>query len=665
MRRFHAIVWLLVLHVSVAAQQPSDLTAISLEDLLNVEVVSVRKSSQKLSRTPAAVFVITQSDIRRSGAASLPEALRLAPGIHVARVSGTVWAIGMRGFNTINSDKLLVMIDGRTVYNPVLSGVVWCTQIIPLEDVERIEVIRGPAGSMWGANAVTGVINVITFKASATQGALVSASGGLMDPARTTFRYGSRRGENLAWRSWFHHETLGQANVGDLPTLSPWNTGRAGVRIDWERPGKDQVVVESEVMGLRTGWNVHHYSSHGQVAKLADDGGAWGGFLLGQWIHVNRRGDTTKLQAYEDIRSTNLGFARFGTQTSDLDVQHSIQSPRGHSILLGGGFRSNRITTAGTQSIWFEPANRTYFIPNVFVQDDWELLHGQLVLTAGAKLERYTLAGPALQPSVRLMWTPTAKQGYWVAASKAVRVPSAVDHAVRYPRDSLGTTQVPIPLLFMGEEAIRPERLHALETGSRWQLCRRGSIELSLFYNRFLGLHAFQTQVPMTPEGIGGALFSGLRIITGKFVNGLNARSRGGEVNLHFDVTRKWRILGSYSTALRAMSLSNGYQPRDTFEVDLYYPRQMVQVRSSWEFGRWSVDAEAYRVDKLTEPGKIVLPAYTRVDLRLERKINDHVSMHLTGRNLLRPHQQEYITDVLFGAGRIGRSVSIGVRWER
>jgi iron complex outermembrane recepter protein len=172
MRRFHAIVWLLVLHVSVAAQQPSDLTAISLEDLLNVEVVSVRKSSQKLSRTPAAVFVITQSDIRRSGAASLPEALRLAPGIHVARVSGTVWAIGMRGFNTINSDKLLVMIDGRTVYNPVLSGVVWCTQIIPLEDVERIEVIRGPAGSMWGANAVTGVINVITFKASATQGAL-------------------------------------------------------------------------------------------------------------------------------------------------------------------------------------------------------------------------------------------------------------------------------------------------------------------------------------------------------------------------------------------------------------------------------------------------------------------------------------------------------------
>jgi len=182
--RYALILALFTLALRLRAAAPDeDLTSLSLEDFLKVEVVSVRKSQQKLSRTPAAVHVITQEDIRRSGALSLPEALRLAPGVHVARVNGSLWAVGMRGSNHVSSNELLVMIDGRTIYNPIMSGVIWQHQMIPLEDVERIEVIRGPAGSMWGANAVNGVINVISKHTSATQGALVAASGGSMDPA--------------------------------------------------------------------------------------------------------------------------------------------------------------------------------------------------------------------------------------------------------------------------------------------------------------------------------------------------------------------------------------------------------------------------------------------------------------------------------------------------
>lgn len=666
MKRLHAsVVWPLAASIAALGQQ-TDLTTMSLEDLMNVEVVSVRKSSQKLSRTPAAVYVITQNDIRRSGANSLPEALRLAPGIHVTRVSGTTWAIGMRGFNAINSDKLLVMIDGRTVYDPVITGVMWSTQLVPLEDVERIEVIRGPAGTMWGANAVTGVINVITFKASATQGLLATATLGTADRARSTLRYGGKRGR-LAYRTWFHQETNGQVRRPEAaPDLGLWNTGRAGVRMDWSsRRGADQVTVEGEAMGMYSMFESIHMGRRVSQQHTPHDGGGWSGYLTTQWTHLNRRGDQTKFQVTEDLRTTNMGFARFGVRSSDADVQHAMELKGGHNLLAGGGFRLNRVDSAGTVDLWFEPSRRTYLISNLFVQDDWEILPERLVLTAGVKLENYTFAGPALQPSVRLMWTPSVRQGYWISAARAVRVPSHLDYALRYPLMELQGVQMPLPILFQGSRNSRPERLFSVEAGARWQLWRRASVEVSAFHSGFTGLNAFQMAEPPTPERIALAILAGRTELTATRVNGLNAASRGGEALIHYDVARRWRILASYSAAQSSLTLRPGFTRESTFDLDQYYPKHMGQVRSSWELGRWSMDAAVYRTGSLRSAGRELLGAYTRADLRIERKLGERFAVFASGRNLLRPWQQEYFNEVLIPPGEIGRNISFGIRWEQ
>ncbi len=659
----------LCLSIGVAAQaQEKDLTSLSLEDFLKVEVVSVRKSQQKLSRTPAAVFVITQDDIRRSGATSLPEALRLAPGIQVARLNGSVWAVGMRGFNNSTSNQLLVMIDGRSIYNPVMSGVLWSHQMIMLEDVERIEVIRGPAGAVWGANAVSGVINVITKTASATQGALVAASGGSGDdPARSSVRYGAKRGETLAWRTWFHQETNGQATTPEVAPLEAWNTGRAGARFDWSPRESDQVTVQSEVAALLSDMNVIRYPRPmtKEIAEAPADGAA--GFLLAQWTHTNRRGDQSKLQVFEDFQNMGVGIIPLGVRTFDVDLQHSISLPRGHTLLLGVGFRASQVSTEGNRDISFQPADRTYYISNIFVQDDWQISRDRLALTVGGKVERYTIAGPAFQPSVRLMWTPTRRQAYWAAVSGAVRVPSHVDYALRYPLGEAQGNLLPIPLLISGSEQVKPERLRAIEAGFRWQPGKRAALEFSAFQNSFHGLDAYQTPFALTPQNIGEALQKGATSIPATVINGSDAVVRGGEISVHYDVTRGWRLLGSYSLALQTSRLRPELSPETNVNANQpYYPAHMAQVRSSWDLGsHWMLDAEVYRTGALKHNGEDAMPGWTRADIRLERKVGERAGVYVAGQNLLRPRQAEFIGNSSYPGGTIGRSIMVGLRWEQ
>lgn len=656
---------LLALALPLAAED-KDLTSLSLEDFLKVEVVSVRKSQQKLSRTPAAVFVITQNDIQRSGATSLPEALRMAPGIHVARLNGNVWAIGMRGFNAFTSNQLLVMIDGRTIYNPVMSGVLWSHQMVMLEDIERIEVIRGPGGAVWGANAVSGVINVITRKASATQGGLLAASGGSMDPGRASVRYGGKAGESIAWRTWFHQETNGQAVVPGVDRLGAWNTQRAGARVEWTPGESDQLTVQAEGTALEADTNVYHYPSPLSMEIGKAEAGGKAGFLLAQWTHTNRRGDQTRLQLFEDQQSMRTGLIPVGVRTFDVDVQHGIALRHGHSLLVGGGFRASHMNTQSTRDLSFDPTGRTYTISNAFVQHDWQLSPDRLVLTVGAKLERYTMAGSALQPSARLMWTPTAKQGYWVAFSGAVRVPSHVDYAVRFPIGALGGNPLPIPLVFTGSSRVKPERLRAVELGFRWQLWKRAAVEVSGFQNSFRALSSYQTLFALDPENIVGALRQGTTSIPAVQVNGREATIRGGEVSVHLDVTRGWRLVGAYGTAVQGRRLRPGFSPETTLDVDAFYPGQMAQVRSSWDLGRkWLLDAEVYYTGVLRNFGQRGMPAWTRADLRLERKLNERASIYLNGQNLLHPKHAEFTSDFFYATGSIGRSVSVGLRWEQ
>ncbi|MBM3811457.1 MAG: TonB-dependent receptor [Acidimicrobiia bacterium] len=646
--------------------EEKDLTSLSLEDFLKIEVVSVRKSHQKLSRAPAAVHVITQEDLRRSGAVSLPEALRLVPGVHVARLSGSMWAVGMRGVNSFANNQLLVMIDGRTIYHPIMSGVLWNHHMIMLEDIERIEVIRGPAGAVWGANAVGGVINVITRKAEATQGAMLAASGGSMDPGRYSFRFGSKVGQRLAWRSWVHQERNGQAIDSAGPELDGWNTGRAGVRLDWSGNDSSQVTVQAEVALLDADANVTRYPRPLalEIAKVRSGGGA--GFLLAEWSRVNRRGDQTKLQVFQDIQEMDTGIVPIGVRTFDIDVQHSLRLPYGHHLLAGGGFRVSQLSTDGNRNLFFEPAGRTYMISNTFLQDDWEISPDLLVLTLGAKVERYTLADPAFQPSVRLMWTPARKQAYWAAVSGAVRVPSHVDYALRYPLGASSGNLIPVPLLISGSEQVQPEKLRAVEAGARWQLGKRAAVEVTAFHNRFRGLSEYQTPFPLTAQNFGAALQRGQRSIPATIVNSRNAVLRGGEIVAQYDVMRSWRMAGSYSTAMRNSRLRPGYSAERILRQSPHYPAHMGQIRSSFDLRRrWLLDLEVYRTGELKHDGAKAAAGWTRTDLRLERRIGEQAGIFLNAQNLLHANHAEFAGEFSYADGKIGRSISIGLRWGR
>ena len=638
----------------------------SLEDFLNVEVTSVRKSRQRLSRTAMAIHVITQDDIRRSGATNLPEALRLAPGVHVSRVNGANWAVSIRGFGSFYANKLLVMIDGRTIYSPVMSGVEWSRHLVMMEDIERIEVIRGPAGSVWGANAVSGVINVITKSASETQGTLVSMQSGSRDPLQTSVRYGAKTG-NAAWRTWMHHATVGQARIGGLPDLRSWNSSRAGMRIDYRRGDRDAFVLEAEGMDNRASQYITTYPGPFQARALKYSSGGPGGFVLGDWRHSTSRWGESKLQTYLNVDSSNLGAVTLDTRTWDADFQHTVEWRRGHNLIAGGGFRVNRISTGLSEILSFTPAQATYTVANAFVQEDWEIAPDKLTLSLGGKLERYTYAGAAFQPTVRAAWTPSNRQTYWAAASGAVRAPSHTDFAMRLPVGQFGSAFLPVRLTLSGDRTFAPERLKALESGARWQLLHRVVAELTVFRHHYSGLQAYQ--LPGPP----GQLFSialspGVSIpdIPARIVNGRNGRNTGWEASAHVDISKRWRVSGFHAAFSAAELPRKGIDLASTSAVLSYFPKHQTQIRSSWELvRRWSAELSVQRTGALEFPDVAPLGAWTRVDFRVAHRIGERCELSLDGKNLARPRQQEYVGNWLYPTGSMARSISAGLRWEK
>ncbi|MBM3757299.1 MAG: hypothetical protein FJW38_25355 [Acidobacteria bacterium] len=660
------ILLILLLVVVALDGQPKDLTTMSLEDFLNVEVTSVRKSRQRLSRTAMAIHVITQDDIRRSGATNLPEALRLAPGVHVSRVNGATWAVSIRGFGSFYANKLLVMIDGRTIYSPVMSGVDWARHLVMMEDIDRIEVIRGPAGSVWGANAVSGVINVITKPAGETQGTLISAQSGSRDPFQTSVRHGGKNG-NAAWRTWMHHASMGQARVDGLADLRPWTSSRAGMRVDYQRGERDAFVVEAEGLENRASQYVTTYPGPFQTRFQELSSGGPGGFVLGDWRHIANKWGESKVQTYLNVDSSNIGAVTLDTRTWDLDFQHAVEWRPGHQLVAGGGFRVNKISTSRSDILSFSPGDATYTVANIFLQEDWEVAPEKLTITLGGKLERYTYAGAAFQPTARAAWTPSNRQTYWAAASGAVRAPSHIDFALRIPIGQYGGTMLPVRLGLAGDRAFRPERLRAFEAGARWQLLRRVVAEWTVYRHHYAALQAFQ--LPAAPDRLFGVTLPvgvALPDVPARIVNGRNGRNTGWEASAHVDVSRRWRVSG-YQTEFRTRELPHGaVDMASSFATLSYFPKHQTQLRSSWELSRrWSAELTLQRTSALESPGLMPLPAWTRADFRLAHRVGERFEISIDGKNLARPRQQEYSGNWLYPSGSMARSISAGLRWER
>src|SRR5712691_6270850 len=504
-----------------AGQRPdSSLSAealkkLSIEQLMNLQVTSVSKRPERLSQTASAIQVITQEDIRRSGAASLAEALRLATNLQVAQLDSRQWAISARGFNSTAANKLLVLIDGRTVYTPLFSGVFWDVQEVPLGDIDRIEVISGPGATLWGANAVNGVINVITKDAKDTQGLLLSGGGGTEQRGFGTVRYGAALGSTVRARIYgrgFGHDATALPSGQD--STEDWHLWQGGFRMDWDASNASRVTLQGDLYDGRVG-----QLSAGDIALS-------GGNVMAKWSHTISERASLAGQIYYDRTHRDIP-GTFGEDhdTYDVDLQHATRLGARQDVVWGLGYRLINDRVVNTDSLAFLPAHvaRQWFTG--FVQDEIALVTNRLHVALGTKIEHNDYTGFEIQPSGRVSWTPSPSGTLWAAVSRALRTPSRIDRELFFPGQA--------PYFLAGGPDFHSEEELAYEVGYRHQ---QGSAALSVatFYSRYHGLRSLEQVNPPTP----------VPLVIG---NGQDGESYGAELTAEYWLTNRWRVHAGYT----------------------------------------------------------------------------------------------------------------------
>jgi iron complex outermembrane receptor protein len=484
-----------------AQESKPDLGNISLDTLANARITSVSRKEEKLSQAAAAVFVITQEDIRRSGLASIPELLRMVPGLTVAQIDANNWAVTARGFNEVLADKLLVLIDGRTVFDPLSSGVYWDVQDAILEDIERIEVIRGPGATLWGANAVNGVVNIITKKAKDTQGGLLSAGGGSQEGEVASTRYGGAlgsRGNYRIFAKYLHQGAFTDSEGNDA--ADDWHLVHSGFRADLVVSGRDDVTIQGDLYQGNEGQSVPGLISlspplTGNFDSRTDISG---GNLLGRWHRVSSNRLDTSVQTYfeRDVRNETqvLGETR---HTIDLDlVQHFRASDR-HDLLWGGDYRYSSDSTTGTLNLSFNPAGRSTNLFGAFLQDEIAVVPNRFTVTIGAKLEHNYYSGFAEQPNARALWAVRPHYAIWMAISRASENSSRFDADIRVNENVFaGSNGVSTLESSFGTHHLPPESVEAYQLGLRGEPSKRLTFDVATFYNHYTERH---TQEPSAP----------------------------------------------------------------------------------------------------------------------------------------------------------------------
>ncbi|MDB6095675.1 MAG: Iron complex outerrane recepter protein [Verrucomicrobia bacterium] len=595
---------------------------LSLEQLMNESVTSVSKKEQRLFDTAAAVSVLTNDDLRRSGATSFAESLRLVPGMDVGLINASQWAISVRGFQGPYANKLLVLIDGRAVYDPSFAGVYWDIQQAMLEDVDRIEVIRGPGATVWGANAVNGVINLVSKSARDTQGGLVSGSAGSIHPIDAGVRYGGRAGDHTYFRIFSSYQS-----TDDFPTAAGgqggdrWSVWQVGTRID---------SYPSESV---------HWTAQGGLTEADldhDKSEAYNANALLRWTQTSGAGSSTEAQAYYN-RSFRDEPTRAHSETDifDLTLQHiSAPGAARQEFIWGVGarFETTRLEQT-TPFIAILDGKLSTSLFSAFLQDEIKLVPDRLLLTLGSKVEHNDFTGFELQPSVRLAFKATPKQTLWAAVSRAVRTPDDAEH-----EQLLAITLTPIVIggglyfpTLTGSSQTRAEVLQAYEIGYRAQASQRVSVDVALFYNEYRDLIAGEFTGNLTP---GTGPFPGTGRAEQVFANSMSGTGYGGEVSLTFAPTEELRFTAIYSSLL--MRIHGGVATTvDTLERGS--PRNQAGLRVNYDFTRRAALDGAIRY-----VGAVLgVPSYTTADIRLSYRPSLQLEFALVGQNLLDPQHAE------------------------
>lgn len=655
---------------SVPADEPADTEAVgtntetdpmstdalfdmSLDQLMDIEVEIVTKAPQRVSAVPAAVTVITGEDIRRSGATSIPEALRLAPGVEAARVNGNSWAVTVRGFNGYLANKLLVLMDGRSVYTPLFAGTYWDTQDTLLDDIDRIEIIRGPGATVWGANAVNGVINIITKSAKDTQGILVKGGGGTEQHGLFGVRYGSKLSDELFFRIYGKYQkTDDLIRPSGVGANDGFDMMRGGFRLDWEPQRTVAVTFQGDLYSGHENNTYMVIPTGGTFpAALEDYGRLRGGNLLAR-LTKELAGDTKlTLQTYYDRTVRKTVMTDENRDTGDIELRLNGAAGDRHDWSLGAGYRvSGDRITAENASVAFIPAERTTHLFSAFVQDQITLRPERLTLTLGSKFEHNDYTGFEFQPGVRLQYLPGPRHSLWLAVTRAVRTPAR-------SLDDMRITPSP-GVSINGSRAVDSEDLLAYEAGYKVRFSSRANLSAAVFYNVYDNLVTTEpTIVSFAPP-----------VIRSVFANNMEGEAYGVELAQQYQATDWWRLSASYSHLRMDLRTKPGSGDTTSVWDERRSPRHTVSLRSRMDLPKnVQVDVFGRFVDNVSirsAQGTTGIPAYWTVDARVGWKPRPDLEVAVIGKNLLDPSHPEFVdTVILQRAVEAQRAVLATLTW--
>jgi iron complex outermembrane recepter protein len=643
-------VLLLLVSSRPAAVADDDLSGLSLDALLDVDVVTASKVPVKMTKTPAAIFVITGEDLRRSGANSIPEALRMVPGLHVYRIDANKWAISSRGFASRFANKILVMIDGRSVYTPLSSGVYLDVQDTLLADVERIEVIRGPGSSLWGANAVIGIINIITKDSADTQGNLITATAGTADKGTLEARHGGWFNETTSYRfygKFFDRSEFETASGNDA--ADDYHVGRGGFRMDTNLSGGDKLTFQGDLYDGKAGITRTRFTLAPPFSQqFEEDSEILGGNLMGLWSHTLSEDSDIRLQLYYDRTERSETHLSEILDTIDADFLHRMELNEQHQLIWGLGYRFTRDKTEATADPFTDlipyrlnPEKREDNLFSGFIQDRISLRDGQYEITLGTKFEYNDYSGFEWQPSLRLLWNLADHSVFWAAVTRSVRSPSRTEHDAEWnPAAFPGKRGITV-MRMRSNDDIEAKNAWSYELGYRSRLSETVFVDISGFYVRY-------RDITSTVYDNRGRL--------------VEMDSYGVEVSGNWMAADWWRLSSSLTWFDCDKQENETFDPRAGFGEDQHAEWQASLISHMDLPGNVEINGAYYYVDDLSALG---IDRYHRFDLNLVWAPSDHFSITLGGRNLLDGSHPENdsSTDGIVGS-EIPRNLYGSVSWN-
>jgi iron complex outermembrane receptor protein len=620
---------------SATSQPAGDLTSMSLEDLMKIEVTTVSKRKQSIGDAPAAITVIGQDDIQRSGMTTIPDLLRLVPGMDVARYNASTWAVGSRGFNDIHTNKLLVLVDGRTVFGSTFGGVSWGTEDYMLQDLERIEVVRGPGATLWGSTAVNGVVNIVSKSSKDTQGWLVTGLGGNQQQ-EGAIRFGGKIDEETSFRVYTKYRNFGDEQTpAGRSAEDGWQSVQGGFRIDRES-GNDKLTLQGDVYSQQLSLSetapllMPPYQSF--INKTFD---ADGGNVLGRWTHTISSTSDLSVQMYYDRSDHYETYVPIQQNEFNLEFQHRFELTQRQELIWGLQYRAIRDRVEAHRGYVMSPSAKALQFTSGFVQDDVTIIPEHLHFIAGTKLEYDPYVNFQVQPGARLLFTPDKKNTVWASVSRALTTPARYEEDLKTVFSAFPTPAGLATAGTIGTHGLSPEELMAYEVGYRFSPIKRLSVDLSLFYDDYDHLTGTQSLTPTFVSTPSPHLF-----IPVGWTNNLEAQSYGGELAATWNVTDKWRLTGSYSFLSMHVSVNgpdNG--GRGGFDRGAS-PEHQAQLRSYYNLTRnLQLNTAIFYVSPLSE-GHI--PAQLRVDANIDWQIRDNLDLMVGVQNLIDNHHPEF-----------------------